>query len=168
MSRFQFVAENCATVEVKRLCQAVEIKRSSYYAWKTGAPARAKKATANAAPAAKVRAIQDPKTRADRANGAPRVTVELNDGLPPPGKPGTEERVNHKRVARVMREHSPAGPQLRRKVAPRSRRPTTPSSRISSTATSPPPRSPPATSGTSATCPAETAQGAHSSSTSPP
>jgi hypothetical protein len=31
-----------------------------------------------------------------RAYGAPRVTAELNDGVPP------QERGNHKRVARVM------------------------------------------------------------------
>lgn len=110
MSRFQFVADNSATFEVKRLCQAVEIQRSSYYAWKAGAPARAQKAAADAALAAKVRRIQDPKTGGDRAYGAPRVTHELNDGAPP------EERVNHKRVARVMREHHLAGLRLRRKV----------------------------------------------------
>ena len=46
----------------------------------------------------------------DRACGAPRITVELNDGLP------AEERVNHKRVARVMREHHIAGIRLRRRV----------------------------------------------------
>ena len=36
MSRFQFVADNSATFEVKRLCELVEIERSSYYAWKAG------------------------------------------------------------------------------------------------------------------------------------
>ena len=34
----------------------------------------------------------------DNAQGAPRITAELNDGAAP------EDRVNHKRVARVMRE----------------------------------------------------------------
>ena len=47
---------------------------------------------------------------ADRAYGAPRVTAELNDGVPP------EERVNHKRVARVMATHGIAGIRLRRRV----------------------------------------------------
>ena len=116
MSRFQFVADNCATFEVKRLCTAVEIKRSSYYAWQAGAPARAARAAADAALAAKVRRIQDPKAGGDRAYGAPRVTAELNDGLPPAGEPGSGDRVNHKRVARVMREHSLPGLRLRRKV----------------------------------------------------
>ncbi|MCW2575033.1 MAG: transposase [Modestobacter sp.] len=43
-----------------------------------------------------------------RAYGAPRVTAELNDGVPP------QERVNHKRVARVMAEI--AGIRLRRRM----------------------------------------------------
>jgi transposase InsO family protein len=46
----------------------------------------------------------------DKAYGAPRVTAELNDGAPP------QERVNHKRVARVMAEHGIAGIKLRRRV----------------------------------------------------
>ena len=40
MSRFQFVADNSATFEVKRLCELVEIERSSYYTWLKAAPAR--------------------------------------------------------------------------------------------------------------------------------
>lgn len=101
---------------MKRLCAAVEITRSSFYAWKAGAPARADRVAADAALAAEVRRIQDPKAGGDRAYGAPRVTVELNAGKPAAGEPGSEGRVNHKRVARVMREHSLAGLRLRRKV----------------------------------------------------
>ena len=48
MSRFQFVADNSATFEVKRLCALVEIERSSYYAWLNAAPARAERARADA------------------------------------------------------------------------------------------------------------------------
>ena len=44
------------------------------------------------------------------AGGAPRVTAELNDGVP------DGERVNHKRVARVMKAHDLAGIRLRRRV----------------------------------------------------
>jgi hypothetical protein len=44
VSRFQFVADHSTTYPVKRLCQLVEIERSSYYAWKAGAPARARRA----------------------------------------------------------------------------------------------------------------------------
>ena len=46
----------------------------------------------------------------DRTQGAPRITAELNDGVP------ASARVNHKRVARVMREHDIAGFRLRRRV----------------------------------------------------
>ena len=49
MSRFQFVADNSATFEVKRLCELVEIERSSYYAWLKAAPAREARAADDAA-----------------------------------------------------------------------------------------------------------------------
>jgi len=42
----------------------------------------------------------------------PRITAELND------ERGPGERINHKRVTRVMREHAFAGGRLRRKVRP--------------------------------------------------
>lgn len=44
MSRFQFVADNSTTFEVKRLCERVEAERSSYYAWLKAAPARQERA----------------------------------------------------------------------------------------------------------------------------
>ncbi len=106
MSRFQFVADNSATFEVKRLCELVEIERSSYYAWKAGAPARAARAAADAALAHG----SGSSTTADNTVGAPRVTAELNDGAP------AEERVNHKRVARVMRAAGIAGYVKKRRV----------------------------------------------------
>ncbi|MDP1794034.1 MAG: IS3 family transposase [Acidimicrobiales bacterium] len=106
VSRFQFVAENSSTYPVKRLCALVEIERSTYYAWQKGARARARRAAADAALAARIRRIHTD----DNTVGAPRATAELNDGVPP------GERVNHKRVARVMREHSIAGYRRRRRV----------------------------------------------------
>ena len=106
MSRFQFVADNSATFEVKRLCELVEIERSSYYAWLKAAPARAARAAADTALAERIQAIHG----ADNTVGAPRVTAELNDGVP------AAERVNHKRVARVMRWAGIAGYVKRRRV----------------------------------------------------
>ena len=106
MSRFQFVADNSATFEVKRLCELVEIERSSYYAWKAGAPARAVRAAADAALVDRIRVIHT----ADNTVGAPRVTAELNDGAPP------AERVNHKRVARLMARNRIAGYVKKRRV----------------------------------------------------
>ena len=106
MSRFQFVADHQDTFEVKRLCQSVEVSRSSYYAWRDAAQARAERAAADDQLAGRIRAVH----AVDKTYGAPRVTAELNDGAAP------GERVNHKRVARVMREHHIAGVRLRRRV----------------------------------------------------
>ncbi len=116
MSRFQFVADHCTTTSdlgarpgwsVKRLCALVEIERSSFYAWKAAAPARAARAVTDAALAQRIRTTHTQ----DTTCGAPRITAELNDGAPP------EQRVNHKRVARIMREHGIRGYRRRRKVA---------------------------------------------------
>ena len=106
MSRFQFVADNSATFEVKRLCELLEIERSSYYAWKVGAPARAARAAGDLGLAQRIRAVH----AEDSTQGAPRITAELNDGAP------TGERVNHKRVARVMRAEGIRGYVKKRKV----------------------------------------------------
>ena len=97
MSRFQFVADNSATYAgrggVKRLCELVEVERSSFYAWRKAAPARRERARTDAELAERIRAVH----AEDNTQGAPRITAELNDGAQP------DERVNHKRVARVMR-----------------------------------------------------------------
>jgi len=106
VTRFQFVADHRDAFEVKRLCQLVEIERSSYYAWEQAQTGREARAASDAALAATIRAIH----AEDNTIGAPRVTAELNDGA----EPG--QRVNHKRVARVMREHGIAGYRKRRRV----------------------------------------------------
>ncbi|KOS53044.1 integrase [Rhodococcus rhodochrous KG-21] len=110
MNRFQFVEDHKSAWGVKRLCEVVEISRSSFYAWLAAAPARAARARRDAALAEQIRAVQDPARGGDRAYGAPRVTAELNDGA------AEGQRVNRKRVARVMREHGLAGIRLRRRV----------------------------------------------------
>jgi transposase InsO family protein len=109
VSRFQFVADHRRAFEVKRLCELVEVTRSSFYAWLAGAPARAARAAADAALAERIRAIH----AADNTLGAPRMTPELNERVGA-GEPG--ERVNRKRVARVMREHGIRGYTRRRRV----------------------------------------------------
>jgi len=106
VSRFQFVAEHHPTYSVKRLCQVLEINRSSYYKWRDGAAGRAARARSDAGLAARIRAL----LKEDPALGSPRVTTELRKA-DPVGPP-----VNHKRVARVMREHGIAGIRLRRRV----------------------------------------------------
>ena len=106
MSRFRFVADHRHTYGVKRLCEVLQIARSSFYAWLDGQPRRAQRATADAELAERIRVVH----QRDKTQGAPRITAELNDGAPPMA------RVNHKRVARVMREHGIAGLRLRRRV----------------------------------------------------
>lgn len=106
MTRFQFVADHQDTFEVKRMCQLMEIERSSFYRWLDAAAARAARAESDAALAARIRVLHG----ADNTCGAPRITAELNDGA----EPG--ERVNHKRVARVMRQHGIHGYRRRRRV----------------------------------------------------
>jgi len=105
VSRFQFVADHRDTFEVKRLCEIVEVNRSSFYAWYAAAPGRAERAAADEQLAERIRLVHE----ADKAYGAPRVTAELNDVAP-------DNRVNHKRVARVMAERGIAGIRLRRRV----------------------------------------------------
>lgn len=106
MSRFQFVADNSATFEVKRLCELAEVTRSSFYAWLQAAPAREARAAADAELEARIRRVHE----VDKTVGAQRITAELNDGVP------AIERVNHKRVARVMRAAGIAGYVKKRKV----------------------------------------------------
>ena len=134
MSRFQFVADHRDTFEVKRLCQGVEVRRSSSYAWIAGADARAQRQADDDAFAEFIKRVH----QADRAYGAPRITAELNDPASPdnapavgdapsadvpagdrdrsPGQGRLLEPVNHKRVTRVMRERRIVGLRLRRKV----------------------------------------------------
>ena len=106
MNRFQFVADHRDAFEVKRLCEIVQVARSSFYAWLAAAPVRAVRASADTALAERIRKIH----QVDRAHGVPRITAELNDGADPAA------RVNHKRVARIMRQQQIAGLRLRRRV----------------------------------------------------
>ena len=57
MSRFQFVADHRDTYEVKRLCQVLEINRSSFYAWVEAAPAREQRAVDDQVLADRIRAV---------------------------------------------------------------------------------------------------------------
>ena len=109
MTRFQFVADHLHAYEAKRLCELVEIERSSFYAWRKAEPDRQARADADAALAATIKTIHGK----DKTMGAPRITAELND---PTSAFHLGRPVNHKRVARVMREHDIAGYRKRRRV----------------------------------------------------
>lgn len=136
------------TFEVKRLCEGVDVARSSYYAWRDAVPARAECHKADADLAERVRAVQ----AQDPAYGAPRVTAELNDGQ------SADRRVNHQRVARVMRAHSLAGCACAAGSAPRSRPKIPARYPTCSGGTSRPVHRTAATSATSPTCRSPTAR----------
>ena len=106
MTRFQFVADHQDAYEVKRLCELVEIERSSFYAWQAAAQTRAARAAADAQLAERIREVHEQ----DNTMGAPRITAELNHDA------SQARRVNHKRVARVMRQEHIRGYQRRRRV----------------------------------------------------
>jgi len=103
-SRFQFVDDHRGASGVKRLCRILAVSRSGFYRWIAGADARAERLRADADLAERITAIH---TESDGTYGAPRVTAELRDA---------GVRVNHKRVARVMRARGIVGFHLRKKV----------------------------------------------------
>lgn len=90
MSRFQFVADHQHAFEVKRLCELVEVSRSSFYVWLAAAPQRAQRAERDAVLAEQIRAVQDP-AQGGTVLRRTRVTAELNYGKP------AGQRFNHKR-----------------------------------------------------------------------
>ena len=104
MSRFEFVADHAGAFGVKRLCRVLGCSRSGFYRWLKAAPARAARAAADAALAEEIKQIH---SEFDGTYGSPRVTAELRE---------EGRKVNHKRVARVMRRFGIVGVHLRKKV----------------------------------------------------
>ncbi|AHD23399.1 transposase [Rhodococcus pyridinivorans SB3094] len=100
MTASKFVADHSDTYQVKRLCEIVELERSSYYAWKSAEPARAARTEADAQRADRIRAIH----AQDNTSGAPRITAELNDSV------AADEKVNHKRAVWVGLTHRDRAP----------------------------------------------------------
>ncbi|MCI0386268.1 IS3 family transposase [Streptomyces sp. CNQ085] len=102
-NRFQFIEDHHRAWGVKRLCQVLEVARSSFYKWRAGREARAARERADASLAERIRAVH---TEWDGTYGRPRITAELRD---------EGELVNHKRVGRVMRKYGIAGLRLRKR-----------------------------------------------------
>ncbi|MGC0372601.1 transposase-like protein [Streptomyces sp. SAI-229] len=103
MNRFQFVADHHRRYGVKRLCTILGIARSSFYYWRRTAADRAARQAADARLAARIRVVHH---ESDGTYGVLRITAELREA---------GERVNHKRIARVMRGAGLAGVRLRRR-----------------------------------------------------
>ncbi|MEV8013652.1 IS3 family transposase [Streptomyces sp. NPDC086122] len=102
-NRFQFIEDHHRAWGVKRLCAVLEVTRSSFYKWRAGRQARAARERADAALAERIRAVH---AEWDGTYGRPRITAELR---------GDGERVNHKRVGRIMRKFGIAGLRLRKR-----------------------------------------------------
>lgn len=102
-NRFQFIEDHHRAWGVKRLCQVLEVARSSFHKWRAGRAARAVRERADAALAERIRAVH---AEWDGTYGRPRITAELS---------GEGERVNHKRIGRVMRKYGIAGLRLRKR-----------------------------------------------------
>jgi transposase InsO family protein len=103
VNRFQFVADHHRRYGVKRLCQVIGIARSSFYHWKATAADRTARAAADDRLAARIRSVH---RESGGTYGVPRITAELREA---------GHRVNHKRVARVMRGIGLSGVRLRRR-----------------------------------------------------
>jgi transposase InsO family protein len=103
VNRFQFVADHQRHYGVKRLCTIPGIARSSFYYWRRTAEDRAARQAADGHLAARIRAVHH---ESGGTYGVPRITAELRE---------TGERVNHKRIARVMRNIGLTGVRLRRR-----------------------------------------------------
>ncbi|MYW68543.1 IS3 family transposase [Streptomyces sp. SID8379] len=104
VNRFQCVADLQRRYGVKRLCSVLGVSRSSFYYWRRTAADRAVRQAADAQLAARIRAVHQ---ESDGTYGAPRITAELRETI--------GEAVNHKRVARIMRESGIEGVRLRRR-----------------------------------------------------
>jgi len=104
VDRFQFVHDHRDTYEVKRLCQVLDVNRSSSYMWLAGAEARTARRREDQIPAEEIRRVH---AGSGGAYGPPGVTAELRE---------TGARVNHTRVARVMRTHAIVGARLPRRI----------------------------------------------------
>jgi transposase InsO family protein len=103
VNRFQFVADHHRRYGVKRLCTILGIARSSFYYWRATAADRTARQAADTELAARIRAVH---REPDGTYGVPRIAAELRE---------TGERVNHKRLSRVMRSIGLEGVRLRRR-----------------------------------------------------
>ncbi len=101
--RWDFISDNRADFDVKRLCQALDVSRSGHYRHQATAPARAGRQTEEERTVAEIREIH---AEHQGAYGAPRVQAELR---------ARGRRVNRKRVTRLMRVNHIVGRHLRRK-----------------------------------------------------
>ena len=112
MNRFQFVADHRDAFEVKRLCEIVQVARSSFYAWLAAAPVRAVRASADTALAERIRKIHQVDNALAESFNATLKRETLHDGRAWPD-PATCRREVFRWVTRynTRRRHSWCGQQ---------------------------------------------------------
>lgn len=91
MKRFEFIRAEKAAFSVERLCEALQVSRSGYYAWAERSPSP--RARSDEQLGTEIRAIH--REHKDRY-GSPRIHSELTE---------QGHRISRKRVARLMREN---------------------------------------------------------------
>jgi transposase InsO family protein len=93
--RFRFVSDNQAELSVKRMCELVEVPRSSFYAWRNHKPS-----ARDIADAELLEVIRDIYRRSRNTYGVPGVYGQLRR---------SGRRVARSRVARLMRANGLVG-----------------------------------------------------------
>jgi putative transposase len=101
---YTFIAEHCADLPVGHCCRVMKVSRSAFFAWRHRQANPTAKMADDADLTELIAKIHD---QSFGTYGRPQVTAELRLGL--------GRRVNHKRVARLMREHGLQGVTRRRR-----------------------------------------------------
>lgn len=101
--RYRFISEHRAEFGVQRLCRVLNVRRPGFYEWLDAEPARQARQAAEDALAAQITEIH---TVHRHAYGSKRVTVELRR---------RGQRVNRKKVERIMRQRGIVGLTRRRR-----------------------------------------------------
>ncbi|MET8122507.1 IS3 family transposase [Micromonospora sp. NPDC005189] len=101
--RYRFISEHRTDYGVQRLCRVLAVRRPGFYEWLAAGSAREQRAEAEDQLAAEIAAIHGGHRG---AYGSPRVAVELRR---------RGQRVNRKRVERIMRERGIVGITRRRR-----------------------------------------------------
>ena len=111
MIRFQLVEDHRDTHAVKRMCTVLGLNRSSYYKWRETRQAREERQQRDGV---LLEHILRHYKEWNRRLGYRRVTVELAADPKVHKDPLVGQPVNHKRVARLMRQNNLVGVHLRK------------------------------------------------------
>ena len=113
MIRFQFVYDHRTEYSVKRMCHVLKLNRSSFYKWVQTREKRRLKTCSDALIGAKIKTIFDDE---HGLYGAKRIAANLNDDT-------DISPINHKKVARIMKNMGLKGFSKRRRCITTRRKP---------------------------------------------